>query len=203
MAQHVHVHLHRTADAGTSEGARKAAQTRKSQGGGIIGGNKSDNTGGSGHYHVNVYHPAGHAEFYPTDATSHGHAKQLAAKNLPGYRIAGSQRVGDAGTSEGARKAAQTRKAHGGSHPAISPDMKDMTAHRWKPAMVQHYNRHQPHTSTEGGAEISRMGSHKGPVFAVEHQGKYYVSGKHYPIPSNPDAKVQTPTERGRAKWGK
>lgn len=33
MTQHIHVHLHRTADAGTSEGARKAAQTRKSGGG--------------------------------------------------------------------------------------------------------------------------------------------------------------------------
>jgi hypothetical protein len=32
--KHIHLHLHKTADAGTSEGARKAAQTRKTHGGG-------------------------------------------------------------------------------------------------------------------------------------------------------------------------
>jgi len=34
MSRHIHVHLHKTSDAGTSEGAKKAAQTRKAHGGG-------------------------------------------------------------------------------------------------------------------------------------------------------------------------
>ena len=61
MARHIHVHLHRTGDAGTSEGAKKAALTRKSS-----SGVKPTNNTAAAHSAAYVYHSkqsgAGHGQ---------------------------------------------------------------------------------------------------------------------------------------------
>jgi hypothetical protein len=94
--KHIHVHLHRTADAGTSEGARKAAQTR-----GHGGGFQPRTPGGFGGASAARSHPEG---FVQGVGPVHNKPKPD-PEPFRGY----DKSVKDAGTSEGAKKAAQTR----------------------------------------------------------------------------------------------
>jgi hypothetical protein len=67
-----HIHIHLTHDAGTSEGARKAAQTRKAHGGGAGGGARTF-TMFSGPREAQTYHQG--------YATKHQEAAKNAAKS--------------------------------------------------------------------------------------------------------------------------
>jgi hypothetical protein len=125
---HIHVHLHNgkvtqdTEDSGTSEGARKAAETRKAHGG---GGSKIKTK----------VHPTGYRQKIQvskplsTTTEQQEHLQRIKTAHSLGVepehmysnhrRRAGDPRLSgdsarDAGTSEGAKKAALTRKQHGG-----------------------------------------------------------------------------------------
>lgn len=124
MATHIHVH---TNDSGTSEGAKKAAQTRKAHGGG----------GGQLEHLKQVMKQRGHTitKVQPTDKGTHFEfhpparsdydLQQHLEKHIPGstWSVSGKTMhhhnygTEDSGTSEGARKAAQTRKAGGSAKP--------------------------------------------------------------------------------------
>jgi hypothetical protein len=77
-------------DAGTPEGARKAAQTRA----------------GGGQHEAQVYGPRGRINFPRQYAEK--------ARNVVPRPAINPERWGDVGTAEGARKAAATRRAHAG-----------------------------------------------------------------------------------------
>jgi hypothetical protein len=113
-------------DAGTSEGAKKAAQTRKSHGGHAM---PTPANTAAAHSQAHVYHKmqagfgAGKGE-HGRAAALHQYAQHALSNPNPMWRgkaLEASKRAWeaskatkDAGTSEGAKKAAQTRKSHSG-----------------------------------------------------------------------------------------
>lgn len=122
MAKHIHLYVP-TRDAGTSEGAKKAAATRASRGGGLAK---------TAPERVVQRSPTGprRTETMIRPVTTKPKMPQ------PNFASARAKRnyetlrnLKDAGTSEGAKKAAQTRKAHGGGK----------TAAVQKTAEVQHH----------------------------------------------------------------
>jgi hypothetical protein len=133
--KHIHVHLHRTADAGTSEGAKKAAQTR-----GHGGGFQPRTPGGFGGASAARSHPEG---FVQGVGPVHNKPKPD-PEPFRGY----DKSVKDAGTSEGAKKAAQTRKAHGGGATPF-----DASKHQNMAAA------HYEHAKTHGNIGGSRTNS--------------------------------------------
>lgn len=100
--KHIHVHLHNTHDAGTSEGAKKAAQTRKSGGGGAVSTTHLPQKNAQGHQ-LHTYHKSG-------QPVGHGYHKDLTEARAAATKAHGPGAYATHGRSPAPEKREPNRK---------------------------------------------------------------------------------------------